>query len=246
MDMSPSKASDNLGLWNYDSIIDFFSMTTTDASVSFDTVDSLTNGSTDDLSVESFGTESAINGLTMPAKDTVSMSSIFDSDSQSWSIRQSIMTPSVSEKQSKSTTRSSISTQNSSRCWRSSPEIRPQEYIALHEKSTSSCEAHSLSQDPNQSTTGKDPQMRIAAKRAAHNITEKRYRTKINTKFLSLEKAIPPADNHKQSSRAGTQSLKKSEILTNALAYIESIQQENQALRTELASLKRDMLLNNM
>ncbi|KAJ5552101.1 hypothetical protein N7494_001479 [Penicillium frequentans] len=259
MDMSSSNASNTLGFWNYDTIIDIFSMTTTDDSVSFDTVDSLTNGSTNDLSVDSFGTASAINGFIMPAKDTVSMSSVntpyliqvlefkylyrhyqtFDSDSQSWSIRHSIMTPSVSEKQSKPTTRSSTSTQNSSRRWLSSPEIRPQEYIAPCERSISFCETRSLSQDSNQSTTGQDSQMRIDAKRAAHNITEKRYRTKINTKFLSLEKAISSADIHKPSSRAGTQSVKKSEILTNALAYIESIKQENQAMHKELAILKQ-------
>ncbi|KAJ5523027.1 hypothetical protein N7513_012571 [Penicillium frequentans] len=239
MDMSSFKASNTLGFWNYDTIIDIFSMTTTDNSVSFDTFDSLTNGSTNDLSVDSFGTASAINGFIMPAKDTVSMSSTFDSESQSWSIRHPIMTPSVSEKQSKPTTRSATSTQNSSRRWRSSPEIRSQEYIAPCERSISFCETRSLSQDSNQSTTGQDSQMRIDAKRAAHNITERRYRTKINTKFLSLEKAISPADIHKSSSRAGTQSVKKSEILTNALAYIESIKQENQAMHKELAILKQ-------
>ncbi|KAJ5793394.1 uncharacterized protein N7503_009372 [Penicillium pulvis] len=246
INMSSSMAFNTLGLWNYDSIIDISSMTTTDDSVSFDTIDSFINGSTNYLSVDSFEIASAINGFTMPAKDTVSMSSTFDSDSQSWSIRQSIMTPSVSEKQSKQTTRSSTSTQNSSRRWRLSPEIRPQEYIAPREESTSSCETRSLSQDSHQSNTGQDPQMRIAAKRAAHNITEKRYRTKINTKFLSLEKAISPAGIHKKSSRAGTQFLKKSEILTNAIAYIESIKHENQVMRKELAILKRNMVLNSM
>ena len=83
--------------------------------------------------------------------------------------------------------------------------------------------------------------MRNAAKRAAHNIIEKRYRTNMNAKFLALEKAISPAGVRKQSSRAGAGSLKKSEILTNALTYIENIQQENQAMQKELALLKQNL-----
>jgi hypothetical protein len=172
----------------------------------------------------------------------------FDSDDQSWSMRHSVdmTTPSAAEKQCKPTTRSSTSTQNSSTRWSSSPEIKPQEYIAPREKSTSSRKTRSLSQDSNHSTTGQDPQVRNAAKRAAHNIIEKRYRTNMNTKFLSLEKAISPAGIHKQTSRAGAGSLKKSEILTNALAYIESIQQENQAMHKELALLKQNIVPSGM
>lgn len=156
------------------------------------------------------------------------------------------VTPSAPQKQSKPTTRSSTSTQNSSTRWSSSPEIKAEEYIAPREKSTSARKTRSLSQDSNHSTTGPDPQVRNAAKRAAHNIIEKRYRTNMNTKFLSLEKAISPAGIHKQTSRVGAGSLKKSEILTNALAYIESIQQENQAMHKELALLKQNMVPNSM
>ncbi|KAJ5798494.1 uncharacterized protein N7503_007790 [Penicillium pulvis] len=247
MDMFSSKASDTLGNWNYDSAIDLFSLTPADMDpVSFDFADSLTSSDTKDLFMDPFGTPSAINGFTMPTEDTVSMSSDFDSDDQSWSMRPSIdMTP-ATQKQSKPTTRSSTSTQNSSTRWSSSPEIKAEEYIAPREKSTSARKTRSLSQDSNHSTTGPDPQVRNAAKRAAHNIIEKRYRTNMNTKFLSLEKAISPAGIHKQTSRVGAGSLKKSEILTNALAYIESIQQENQAMHKELALLKQNMVPNSM
>lgn len=93
-----------------------------------------------------------------------------------------------------------------------------------------------------------DPQTRNSAKRAAHNIIEKRYRTNMNAKLLALEKAISPAGVQKQSSRpgAGPGSLKKSEILTNALAYIDNVQQDNQALRKELALLKQGLLPRGM
>ena len=63
----------------------------------------------------------------------------------------------------------------------------------------------------------------------------------MNAKFLALEEAVTPARVHKQS-RAGAGSLKKSEILSNALAYIESVQQENAAMHKELALLKQNLL----
>jgi hypothetical protein len=87
--------------------------------------------------------------------------------------------------------------------------------------------------------------MRNAAKRAAHNVIEKRYRTNMNAKFVSLEQAISPSGVQKPT-KLGTGSLKKSEILSNALAYIDSIQQENQALHQELALLKQNMVPGGM
>ena len=68
----------------------------------------------------------------------------------------------------------------------------------------------------------------------------------MNAKFVSLEQAISPAGVQKSTPKAGTGSLKKSEILSNALSYIDSIQQENQALHKELAMLKQNMLPGGM
>lgn len=71
----------------------------------------------------------------------------------------------------------------------------------------------------------------------------------MNAKFLALEKAISPAGVQK-SSRAGlgtgAGSLKKSEILSNALAYIERIQQENLAVQKELAMFKQGIVPGGM
>jgi hypothetical protein len=64
----------------------------------------------------------------------------------------------------------------------------------------------------------------------------------MNAKFIALEKSTSPASIQKHSSKGGTGSLKKSEILTNALAYIENIEQENRALRKELSFLKQNLL----
>ncbi|KAL4943110.1 hypothetical protein BDV06DRAFT_190698 [Aspergillus oleicola] len=92
---------------------------------------------------------------------------------------------------------------------------------------------------------------RNAAKRAAHNIIEKRYRTNMNAKFVALEKAMavnpagvsesvstpaPSSTNGKGSSA----SLKKSEILSNAIAYMQELQEANERLRKEVSALARE------
>jgi hypothetical protein len=94
-----------------------------------------------------------------------------------------------------------------------------------------------------------DSQGRNAAKRAAHNIIEKRYRTNMNAKFLALEQAISPAGVQKASRAgpgSGAGSLKKSEILSNALTYIERIQQENLAVQKELTMIKQGLVPGGM
>jgi hypothetical protein len=134
--------------------------------------------------------------------------------------------------------------------WSSSPNIKEEAETSQPSKPTptptSSRKTRSFSRDSNRSSGSQDPQMRNAAKRAAHNIIEKRYRTNMNAKFVSLEQAISPAGVQKHTPKAGAGSLKKSEILSNALSYIDSIQQENQALHKELAMLKQNMLPGGM
>lgn len=252
MEMFPgTKTNDPLPVnWAYDSAIDLFSVNPADMDpVSFD-FSEMTNADTKDLFMDPFGTPTAINGFSMPTTDeAISPSSELDSDDQSWSTgaRQSIdlALPEPSLNPSKPVTRNS--SQSSSTRWSSSPDIKAEEYTAPRPQKQSTTttssgrKTRSLSQDSNHSTN-QDPQTRNAAKRAAHNIIEKRYRTNMNAKFLSLEKAISPAGVHKQTSRAGAGSLKKSEILTNALTYIDNVQQENQALHKELALLKQNLL----
>lgn len=71
----------------------------------------------------------------------------------------------------------------------------------------------------------------------------------MNAKFLALEKLISPAGTHNPSTgSAGTSagSLKKSQILSNALTYIEHIQQENLAVQKELALLKQGVNFGGM
>jgi hypothetical protein len=103
--------------------------------------------------------------------------------------------------------------------------------------STSRKNSRSLSAD-SQTATGRN-----AAKRAAHNIIEKRYRTNMNAKFVALEKAMSGSGVQKPTKGgSGPASLKKSEILTNAIAYMQELQDENAALQKELALLKQNLL----
>ncbi|KAL4902686.1 hypothetical protein BDW74DRAFT_56594 [Aspergillus multicolor] len=89
---------------------------------------------------------------------------------------------------------------------------------------------------------------RNAAKRAAHNIIEKRYRTNMNAKFVALEKAMAVKASGVSKSVASSNSsgvkssasLKKSEILSNAIAYMQELQEVNERLRKELSAVNRE------
>ncbi|KAJ5110437.1 hypothetical protein N7532_000972 [Penicillium argentinense] len=251
MDLYGSKASDPLPVnWAYDSGIDLFSVNPADMDPTAFDFSEMTNADTKDLFMDPFGTPTGISGFTMPtADDAVSPTSELDSDDQTWStgarpsVDLALSEPAMES--NKPVTRNA--SQSSSARWSSSPNIKTEEdypvpRVTRKQSASTGRKTRSLSQDSRHSSTSQDPQTRNAAKRAAHNIIEKRYRTNMNAKFLSLEKAISPAGVHKQTARAGTASLKKSEILTNALTYIENVQHENQALHKELALLKQNLL----
>ncbi|PYH72742.1 uncharacterized protein BO88DRAFT_401836 [Aspergillus vadensis CBS 113365] len=140
--------------------------------------------------------------------------------------------------------------------WSSSPEITPQDYPATSvspppapsspaANNTARKTTRSLSSDSNastgqaQTTTGRN-----AAKRAAHNIIEKRYRTNMNAKFVALEKAM--CGGVQKPTKGGSASLKKSEILTNAITFMQELQEENKSLQKELAMLKQSMVPSGM
>jgi hypothetical protein len=246
-----NRASDPLAAnWSYDSAIDLFSLNPTEMEpVSFDFADSLTNLESKDLFADPFVGSSGISGFSMPMpEDAASLSSELDSDDQSWpsaAARQSIdsnafeVTNEASDFTSQ--TQPEIKTRSSKR-WSSSPEMKQEDFPTPQPSkyTSTSRKTRSFSRDSNRSSGSQDPQMRNAAKRAAHNIIEKRYRTNMNAKFVSLEQAISPSGIQKHT-KVGAGSLKKSEILTNALSYIDGIQQENQALHKELAMLKQSM-----
>ncbi|PWY93926.1 hypothetical protein BO94DRAFT_531917 [Aspergillus sclerotioniger CBS 115572] len=136
--------------------------------------------------------------------------------------------------------------------WSSSPEITPQDYPAASvspppapaSPAANRKTTRSLSSDSNASTGAQTTTGRNAAKRAAHNIIEKRYRTNMNAKFVALEKAM--CGGVQKPSKGGSASLKKSEILTNAITFMQELQEENKALQKELAIMKQSMVPNGM
>lgn len=63
----------------------------------------------------------------------------------------------------------------------------------------------------------------------------------MNAKFVALEKAMNNgrcSSIEKPSKGGASASLKKSEILTNAVAYMHELQEENRYLRKEVAFVK--------
>ncbi|GIK04982.1 hypothetical protein Aspvir_009081 [Aspergillus viridinutans] len=80
---------------------------------------------------------------------------------------------------------------------------------------------------------------RKAAKRASHNIIEKRYRTNMNAKFTTLEKVITSCRNKQKVSDNRPCSMKKCEILTNAIKCIQNLEDRNAALSEDVAFLRK-------
>lgn len=106
-----------------------------------------------------------------------------------------------------------------------------------HTSPSSSKKCRNRSREPTKSNG------RNAEKRAAHNVIEKRYRSNMNAKFLTLQKAISGAQKTQQTPRDGSTSLKKSEILSSAISYMEDLQEENQLLQEEVAVLRQNQNL---
>lgn len=129
--------------------------------------------------------------------------------------------------------------------WSSSPDLMPQmAAVAAAQANANPAPdtGRKVSRTPSDaSPQNTSPNSRNAAKRAAHNIIEKRYRTNMNAKFVALEKAMSN-NGVAKTSKGGSASLKKSEILTNAIAYIQELQEENRAAQKELALLKQNLL----
>jgi hypothetical protein len=90
-------------------------------------------------------------------------------------------------------------------------------------------------------TSSADPQTikgRKAAKRASHNIIEKRYRTNMNAKFATLEKVITSCRNKQRVTNNRPCSMKKCEILTSAIKCIQNLEDRNAALSEDVAFLR--------
>ncbi|KAI9375547.1 hypothetical protein BJX61DRAFT_539699 [Aspergillus egyptiacus] len=247
--MSPDPLSAN---WSYDSAIDLFSFNTNTPfpeAFPMDIPNDMFWGPKD-LPADFFAAPTDINGFTIPNEDFVSSDQ--ESDDPSYSPTNFTSTPPSSSLDLPSPqppsqlpnndppTRKPSTTPTSTTC-PSSPDLPPQE----HPTSTSRKTPRSRTSD-DVTTRGRN-----AAKRAAHNIIEKRYRTNMNAKFVALEKAISGSTSDKvskpSSGSAGrvkgssSASLKKSEILSNAIAYMQELQETNDRLRREVAALQQSI-----
>ncbi|KAL4804033.1 hypothetical protein BDV18DRAFT_143710 [Aspergillus unguis] len=260
MAFNPDPLSAN---WSYDSAIDLFSLNTMmPESFPLDIPNDMF-WDTKELPADFFAAPTDINGFTVPHDD---LSSDQESDDQAFSptnfiasppssagaldipspiqikqepeaLFEQTVCPSQTQVQQPKRKASSIST-SSSRYSSSSPEIQPQTQPRKTRTSTST--------ESNEASTARG---RNAAKRAAHNIIEKRYRTNMNAKFVALEKAmaVKASGVSKQvtstSASNGSKScasLKKSEILSNAIAYMQELQEVNERLRKEIAMRDRE------
>ncbi|KAF4281159.1 hypothetical protein KXW98_008912 [Aspergillus fumigatus] len=248
--------------WSYDSAIDLFSLNTMlPETFPLDIPNDMLLDPKD-FPTDLFAPPADISGFAISHSGEDSLSSDQESEDQPWSPAYRVSSldsttpdaPTVSPRSTeKPTTRRRTTTQKREQAtrWSSSPEMTPQEYPVTSQATTSPAPApvsppaastsrknsRSLSTD-SQTATGRN-----AAKRAAHNIIEKRYRTNMNAKFVALEKAMSGSGVQKPTKGgSGPASLKKSEILTNAIAYMQELQDQNAALQKELALLKQNLL----
>ncbi|RHZ55035.1 hypothetical protein CDV55_105170 [Aspergillus turcosus] len=120
------------------------------------------------------------------------------------------------------------------------PRIISQEHLSLitgvlsrSPSSTPTPKKSGTSAADSQTTKG-----RKAAKRASHNIIEKRYRNNMNAKFTTLEKVITSCRNQQKVSNTRPCSMKKCEILTNAIKCIQNLEDRNAALTEDVAFLR--------
>ncbi|KAH2052173.1 hypothetical protein KXW51_004386 [Aspergillus fumigatus] len=248
--------------WSYDSAIDLFSLNTMlPETFPLDIPNDMLLDPKD-FPTDLFAPPADISGFAISHSGEDSLSSDQESEDQPWSPAYRVSSldsttpdaPTVSPRSTeKPTTRRRTTTQKREQAtrWSSSPEMTPQEYPVTSQATTSPAPApvsppaastsrknsRSLSTD-SQTATGRN-----AAKRAAHNIIEKRYRTNMNAKFVALEKAMSGSGVQKPTKGgSGPASLKKSEILTNAIAYMQELQDQNAVLQKELALLKQNLL----
>ncbi|GES59916.1 HLH DNA binding domain protein [Aspergillus terreus] len=262
MDAFPGKGPDPLsGNWNYDSAIDLFSLNTTTMlpePLQLDIPNEFVNLDPKEFPAEFFAPPPEFSGFTISnhGEDVASCGSIssdLESDDQSWSpsyIPPTELSNALPEPARRNTDpHVEQKPQERAQRWSSSPDLAPQEYStavspppapATLPASTTRKMARSLSGDSSASTGATTASGRNAAKRAAHNIIEKRYRTNMNAKFVALEKAM--CGGVQKPSKGGSASLKKSEILTNAINYMQELQEENKALRKEMEVMKQNMM----
>ncbi|EAW13460.1 putative HLH DNA binding domain protein [Aspergillus clavatus NRRL 1] len=249
--------------WSYDSAIDLFSLNTMLPETFPMDVPNDMLLDPKDFPVDLFAPPADISGFAISHSGEDSVSSDLESDDQLWSPAyrvssldsapdaQAVSPRTVEKSNTRRRTTTATTTQKPREVprWSSSPEITPQEYSIPAQMisptpapAPASPAPSSRKNSRSMSTDSQTASGRNAAKRAAHNIIEKRYRTNMNAKFVALEKAMSGSGVQKPTKSGSSASLKKSEILSNAISYMQELQDENAALQKELALLKQNLL----
>ncbi|KAL4994036.1 hypothetical protein BDV10DRAFT_199105 [Aspergillus recurvatus] len=273
--MSPDRLSAN---WSYDSAIDLFSLNTMIPETFPLDIPNDMLWDAKELPADFFAAPTDINGFTVSHDE--SLSSDQESDDQAFSPTnfmastppsasaldipspmamsmhiktepQTINPCSTLSQQSKRKA-SMISTSSDGY---SSPELPPQKPSPPAPATTTTTTRKSRATPSTNNTDENTARGRNAAKRAAHNIIEKRYRTNMNAKFVALEKAmsvktsgvskaVSSTNSNNGSGVRSSASLKKSEILSNAITYMQELQEVNERLRKEISALNRERRAN--
>ncbi|KAL6238444.1 hypothetical protein BDW75DRAFT_20190 [Aspergillus navahoensis] len=270
--MSPDPLSAN---WSYDSAIDLFSLNTMIPETFPLDIPNDMLWDAKELPADFFAAPTDINGFTVSHDE--SLSSDQESDDQSFSpanfmastppsasaldlpspmamsmnVKTEPQTINTCTTQSQQCKRKASMISTSSSRYSSSPELPPQQQPSPPATTARKSRGASSTNNSDENAA----RGRNAAKRAAHNIIEKRYRTNMNAKFVALEKAmsVKTADVSKAVSSTNSNngsgvkssaSLKKSEILSNAIAYMQELQEVNERLRKEISVLNRERRAN--
>ncbi|KAL4986621.1 hypothetical protein BDW68DRAFT_123946 [Aspergillus falconensis] len=271
--MSPDPLSAN---WSYDSAIDLFSLNTMVPEPFPLDIPNDMLWDAKELPADFFAAPTDINGFTVSHDE--SLSSDQESDDQSFSpanfmastppsastldlpspmampmnIKTEPQTINPCTTQSQQSKRKASMISTSSSRYSSSPELPPQQPCTPPPTTTTRKSRATSSTNNNDENTARG---RNAAKRAAHNIIEKRYRTNMNAKFVALEKAmsvktsgvskaVSSTNSNISNGVKSSASLKKSEILSNAIAYMQELQEVNERLRKEISALNREKRAN--
>ncbi|KAL4733421.1 hypothetical protein BDV11DRAFT_175701 [Aspergillus similis] len=274
--MSPDPLSAN---WSYDSAIDLFSLNTMIPEPFPLDIPNDMLWDAKELPADFFAAPTDINGFTVSHDESVSSDQ--ESDDQSFSPTnfmastppsastldlpspiampmniktepQSTINPCTTQFQ-QSKRKASMISNSSSRY--SSPELSPQQPSPPPRPTTTTTGRRTRAAANTTSGDENTARGRNAAKRAAHNIIEKRYRTNMNAKFVALEKAmsvktsgvskaVSSTNSNNSNGVKSSASLKKSEILSNAITYMQELQEVNERLRKEVAALNRERRAN--
>lgn len=89
----------------------------------------------------------------------------------------------------------------------------------------------------------RERQLKHVSRRASHNVVEKRYRIKLNSKFRELEEVITRGTEQHTISKISSaatqrQGPPKSSIIDSALSYIENLQSEIKDLKGKIEILE--------